>query len=232
MREEHLQQTIYAAKNAFYHTEEGQPLTGFEFLRQQSHYIYKRWWIMQSLLLFVTGLLIVCAKSSFSIQRDLGITAPLFMLMIMPELWKNHRSDAMEVESASYFTLRQIFAARITLFAMVDLLLLTIFGGVVTHVLNMNVLDFVVQFFVPFNVSCCICFTAFYSRSGNSEVLALLLCGIWEIVWMWFARSIYEYVAAPVWYIMLLISTGYIVYCVARGQRNCDTIWEVCGQNS
>lgn len=58
----------------------------------------------------------------------MGAAAPLFALLILPELWKNQSSHTLEIECTTCYSLRQIYGARIFLFALVDITLLSIFS--------------------------------------------------------------------------------------------------------
>ena len=57
----------------------------------------------------------------------MGILAPSFVILILPELWKNRSNGAMEVEGATFFSIKNIYAARMLLFGMVDVCLLSVF---------------------------------------------------------------------------------------------------------
>ncbi len=223
-----LSRTVRAAQTAFYESEASRSLTRFEFLRQQSRYIQKRWWMLQLLLLLALCGLLFRADGSVSARRGFGIAAPLFVVLVMPELWKNQNAGAVEVEGAAYFTLRQIYAARLTLFAAADLLLLSLFCGAAVGLLRIGLLELAVQFFLPFNVTCCICFTVLYSRRFSSEGLAVTFCGIWTGVWFRIVLNdrLFAAATAPVWCALLVLSLAYLAYCIAKGQRNCHLLWE------
>ena len=45
-------------------------------------------------------------------MRIMGISATIFVVLIVPEIWKNRRNGAIEIEQASYYTLRQICTAE------------------------------------------------------------------------------------------------------------------------
>ena len=45
-------------------------------------------------------------------MRIMGISATIFVVLIIPEIWKNRRNGAIEIEQASYYTLRQICTAE------------------------------------------------------------------------------------------------------------------------
>lgn len=84
------------------------------------------------------------------------------------------------------------------------------------------------QFFIPFNISCCICFGTLYSRKTGSEVFSVFLCMIWDVVWFLFLlqKQIYEAVTKPVWAVIFISSVLYLFYCIGRGQKKWRQIWE------
>ena len=122
-------------------------------------------------------------EGALHIRRSLGIAAPLFVILILPELWKNRTYDAMEVEGTTFYTLRQVYAARLTLFAGVDLLLLTAFFIGASFFARVTVMELLIQFLLPFNVACCICFQTLYGGRNNSEAFSILLCSVWTGLW-------------------------------------------------
>ena len=224
---DHLEQTIRAAKSAYCEAESVRPLTRFEFLMEQSRYIRKRWWILQGLLLAALGLMLIRADSSFYTARSMGIAGSAFAVLILPELWKNRSCGATEVEGAAYYSLRQIYAARLTLFAMADLLLITAFGGLAVTAGGVPVTDLAAQFLLPFNVTCCICFQTLYSRRMQSEIFSVFLCGCWIAVWVEIVLGkLYDRITLPVWCGLLALSAVYLVFCVACGQRNLHKLLE------
>lgn len=96
---------------------------------------------------------------------------------------ENRRNGAVEVEQASYYTLRRICAARVLLFAAVDFLIVMIFLAVAYRTTALTLNKLVVNFLLPVNVSCCICFRVLYSRWERSEYVAVMLCLLWVAVW-------------------------------------------------
>lgn len=231
-REEHLQEVIRRTKTAFYEGEAEGILTGPEFLWQQAGYIHKRWWVMQGMILAGVWLFLrwVSAGSHYS-QRVMGIAASLFGILLLPELWKNRETSAMEVEGAAYYSLREIYAARLLLFALVDVCMLTVFFLSAVGSGKLLLEEILFQFFLPLTVTCCICFRSLYSRRGCSEVAAVLLCLLWSAVWIQFVllENLYEKVSVPVWYGVLATAFFYLVYCICRGQRNYRAVWEERG---
>ena len=80
------------------------------------------------------------AEDDFYIQRSLGVIASLFVILVIPEFWKNCSNKSMEIEAVSYFSLKQVYAARTLLFGIADTLLLTVFCGAATVGLHFELL--------------------------------------------------------------------------------------------
>ena len=227
--EEHLQQVIRSAKEAFYESEKDEILTGPEFLYQQAGYIRKRWWVLQGFLLaFLWMLLKYAAVGNYYAQRCMGTVAPLFVLLLLPELWKNRTANAMEVEGAAYFSLRQIYSARLLMFAVIDLLMLSAFSMAVVGSGRVVLEDVALQFFLPLVITCCVCFHTLYSKREVSEGFSVFLCIVWAILWLQLILNgnIYETVSVPVWYVVLTLSVVYLLYCIYRGQKDWKRMWE------
>lgn len=203
----------------------------FEFLYEQSKFIQKRWWILQgSALLYLWIWLSNYATDLKDMMRLMGIIATIFVILIVPEIWKNRRNGAIEIEQASYYTLRQICAARMVMFAAVDFIIVMVFLAATygTTVISLN--NLIVNFLLPANVSCCICFRMLYSKWEKSEYVAVLLCLVWVAVWMMIVANdaIYQKIAVPVWCGMLVLTFAYFIFCVRKSLVFDEKILEDC----
>lgn len=227
--EEKENRAIEAAKKAFYEGEQERDASFPEFLYEQSRYIQKRWWILQAAVLMGLWWLLVYTESGAYVKKGMGMAASLFAVLIMPELWKNRNTGAMEIEGTTFYTLRQMYAARIMAFALADGFILGIFFAAASLSGRITMWEAVVQFFIPFNISCCICFGTLYSRKTGSEVFSVFLCMMWDAVWFLFLlqEPIYEAVTKPVWALIFISSVLYLFYCVSRGQKKWRQMWEV-----
>ena len=105
-----MERAVSGAKAAYYAWEENSTLSRGEFILQQAKFIKKRWWILQALVLVGLWAILKYGDSTYPVQRSIGLFAPLFALLILPEIWKNRTADAMEVECTARFSLRQIYA--------------------------------------------------------------------------------------------------------------------------
>lgn len=219
--EEKLQRTIAISKRAFLEGEEERPLSRLEFLYQQSRYVKKRWWLLQGLLLTAVCLLLWQAETDYAIRRCLGLAGPLLAVLVLPELWKNRSSDALEVECSTLYTLRSIYAARLVLFAGVDLVLLSLFFAGASVLTRVTVWEMLIQFLLPFNVTCVICLSTLYSRRIKSETLSMTLCLLWAAAWLFVMETdtIYNAISAPLWMLALGASFCCLGDTVLRGQK-------------
>lgn len=227
--EEKVIQTIAVSKAAFLSGEVEQRVSPGEFLIIQSRLIQKHWWFLQGLLLAFVCLFLCHMEADYLIRRALGLAGPLFMILILPELWKNRNFDAMEVECTTYYTIRSIYAARLTLFAGVDILLLSAFFAVASAIAKITLWEMLIQFVLPFNVTCCICFRTLYAKRIRSEALAMLLCILWTGIWamLIMSNAVYSVISVPVWIAALAASVLGMCHTLCRGKDKWHQTLEV-----
>lgn len=94
--EEKIVDTVNKSIEIFYLKEQEKLLTYREFLWSQFRITQKKWWILQMLLLVGIGIALYFNQEIFIIQRGLGITSVLFVILIIPELWKNKSNQCRE----------------------------------------------------------------------------------------------------------------------------------------
>lgn len=225
-RENRILKTIAVSQAAF--ADSTCRMTYFEFLYAQLQFIRKRWWVIQALLLMSTGILLQWMETSFGIRRCLGTAAPLFAVLVLPELWKNRSCDAVEVEGTTLYTLRQIYAARLTLFAGMDVLLLSLFLIGTCANMTISLWELAIEFLLPFCVTCCICLFCLYNCRIGSEVLPLFLCFLWALLWLMVIMDdrIFTNISACGWGMMLAGAILFLGYCTIHGQEQLQKQWE------
>lgn len=228
--EEKILKTVSKSIEIFYLKEQEKVLTYREFLWTQFRITQKKWWILQILLLAGIGIAFSSNQEKFFIQRGLGITSVLFVILIIPELWKNKSNQCMEVESTSYFSLRQIYSARLFLFGLVDVILLSAFCLFLHGNLHLSALSLISQFFFPAVVTACICFGLFCNSKSVNETVSIVFCVLWSIVW-WLITSnerIYLAVKLPVWIGLMVIALLILGSMIYKTVRDCTKCWEEC----
>ncbi len=220
--ESKIKDTVVSARNAFW--EKKQNMSYWDFLYEQTRYIRKRWWGLQLLVLFLAGVFVHEVQDVQLVSRMFGITASLFVILVIPELWKNRSSNAMEVEGAAYFSIRQIYSARLLVFAAVDGVLLTFFTAGLSMTGKVIIGELIIQFFLPMTVTCCICFRSLCSRFAESEYAACFLSLLWTAVWIRIVLSdIYPSISGPVWAGICGLAVLYLTYTVRRILR--EKVW-------
>lgn len=227
--EEKIQETIRHSKLAFFKAEQERMLTYHEFLWTQLKLIQKRWWIFQLLILVTLWFVLTSAQEDLYVKRSMGVMASLFIILIIPELWKNRSCECMEIEVAAYYSLKQVYAARMLLFGITDIFLITIFCGTASIRLHFGLSELVIQFLFPMCVTACICFGILCSKYAYSETVAIVLCIIWSAAWMFIVlnESVYIMITVPIWFTLLGFAILFLTFSVCRILKNCNKYLEV-----
>lgn len=212
--EEGMKRTIIAVKDNMA-KQKDRTLSYAEFLFLQSYFIQKRWWVLQTLFLLGLWILLGDKSDEAYLFRLLGMGAPLFVSLILPEIWKNRRYYSMEIERSSFYSIRQIYSARMVLFAFVDILLLTLFLGVS----GLDLEIFIINFILPLNICCSICFRLLYAPRASIELTVfafVVWTGLWIAILMndaWYQRFI-----LPMWGLYFTLSLAYLIFNIYKLQ--------------
>lgn len=201
----------------------------FEFVYEQAQYIEKKWWMLQAAVLLLLWYLLWGNGMETNVERMVGNLAAVFAILIIPEIWKNRRYSSIAIEKAAYYSLRDICAARILLFAAVDMVMVSVFFVFTLYTVQIAAYKLAVDFLIPFLVSCCICFRLLCSRQKEMAYASAVLCVVWNAVWMAVVAddAVYGRVAEPVWIGLILLSFGYLILCIRKSILDCETAWEV-----
>lgn len=226
--ENKIMETIKVSREAFYEAEERRNISYMEFLWQQAGYIKKYWWILQMVVLIFFWMKMYVDGQDVYTQRYLGVGASLIVIFMIPEFWKNEKYRSVEIESAAYYSLRQIYAARLVLFGMTDILLLSFFFGIVSMTLQITIQQMMVQFLLPLNVNAAICCFILCSRRFHQEYTAIGCSVFWAGVWTYLIRidRIYALLSTPVWIGTMLFSIICLMFGVQKLLGNCEKYWE------
>lgn len=223
--EEKIQEVIRRSKEAYFMQE--QPLAYWEFLWSQFRYTRKHWWILQAALLALACQILPMMENEFLRMRGAGVIGCLFSVFLIPELWKNKEWNCTQVEAACLYSLRQVYAARITLFGLVDVGLLTAFGISLGR-MGFSLAAVCFQFMLPTTVTACICFSLLCGKRNWSEVFSLSVCLAWCAVWWLIVMNekIYLMTAPAVWGILFAVAILFLAMAVRRTVHTTNQIWE------
>lgn len=228
-REENIQRTIQRSREAFYISEQEKVMSYPEFLFSQFEIIQKRWLVFQAFILLLFWFSFRLSVEIEAVQRSLGVTASLFIILVIPELWKNQNNHSMEIEAASYYSLRQIYAARMTIFGIVDVVMITLFCGLASTLLNLAITELLTQFLFPMVVTACICFGVLCSKHHFSEFAAIGMCMLWSVLW-WLLilnEAMYRKITMPVWIGLIGLALSFLVFVIYRTLNHCNNYLEV-----
>lgn len=227
--EQRIETTIRNSIDVFCLVEQERLLSYWGFLWSQFKLIQKRWWVIQFVLLFALWVSLPSMESVQLMQRVMGVMASLFVILIIPELWKNQTYHSMEIEATSYYSLRQIYAARMLLFGVVDIVLITLFCAMSSIVWNVTFSQLIVQFILPMVGTSCICFGILCSKYPFGETFAVIMCILWSAVWLFVVldETMYALVMFPIWMTILGIAFAFLVFTIYRTIYGCNNYWEV-----
>lgn len=232
--EQKVAETVRRSIEAYFSAEQECLLTYWEFLWAQLRLIRKRWWIFQILLLILLWAVLPSVQAVQHIQRMFGVAASLFIILIIPELWKNQTYQSMEIETTSYYSLRQIYAARMLLFGIVDIVLITLFCISAAIARNILFSQLLMQFLFPMTVTAVICFGILCSKYPFSETTAIIMCIAWSTLWLVFILNdkIYTAITFPLWLAFIGIAFSFLVFTIYRTLHCCNNHWEVKSNES
>lgn len=227
--EARLAETVRMSKKIFFECERLRTASLMDFFFMQVSYIRKRWWGLQLLTLLVLWGILYTSGSGYLAQRGMGVLSSAFATLVIPELWKNRSSGSVEIEGAAFYSLRQVYAARMLCFALVDTVFLSGFCLAVSATVRITAMEMVVQFFLPFAVTCCICFGMLCSRRFGTEYAAAALSLLWIAVWVlvMLDDGVYHAVTGPVWILLLLGACFFMAASICRLLHGSDTYQEV-----
>ncbi|MCH5344911.1 MAG: hypothetical protein J1E64_12825 [Acetatifactor sp.] len=226
--EQNIKETVKKSIDAFCFAEQERMLNYWEFLWAELWLIRKRWWFFQLILLSALGAALPSFQGEYYTQRYMGVAASLFIILIIPEFWKSQTYQSMEIESVSYYSLRQIYSARILLFGIVDIVLITFFCWFSFAALDITLSQILVQFIFPMAVTACICFGMLCSKHPFSETVAVMMCTGWSGVWLFIVLNerIYAAIIYPLWFTFLGIALLFVAFTIYRTLYCYNDHWE------
>lgn len=226
VQETHISATIAAARASFIQAEAETPLPFHIFLRAQLQLIQKRWWLAQGALLLALALALP-SLSAFTLCRSLAVAAALFVILLVPECAKNRTYDCLEIECTTYYSLRHIYAARLLLFGLVDIVLITGFCCAAARVYALPFFTLLTQFLLPLTVTAGLCFAILANRRGNGPfaiVVCLLASGAWWLLLL--NDRLYQAITVPIWLTLFVASLAFLVVVIHRWMTASTKQWE------
>ena len=230
-REEKILETIQKSKEIMMEVQSEHTMSYGAFLFSQFRLIRKRWWMLQAALLIVTFFLMNYLDDSEYFMRTIGTSSVFFIVMIIPEFWRNKESDSLQIEATCLYSLRQIYSARVFLIGVADVFMITLFMLVCCVGMRMHFMDILVQFLFPMVVAAGICFAMLNSRALN-EAASMFGCFLWSVIWWVVTMNdfIYTKITFPVWSILFGLANCFLIGAVYKVVHDCNRLcWTMEG---
>lgn len=104
IKEEDMRRVAELSRETFLKQESNKILPYHQFLFSQFLMIRKHWWGIQLLILGVVWYALMTETEAMFLRRDVSILSVLFIIAVMPELWKNLSNRCMEVEMSAFYS--------------------------------------------------------------------------------------------------------------------------------
>lgn len=203
----------------------------FAFVFGQMRFISKGTWAVKAVVL--GGMLAALYGFRFGeiggAGQMMAIGASLLVLTAMPEIWKNIRYQALDVESCTRFGLKKAYFARFFILGMTDLCLATVFVVCADRCLALSFYQLAVWLLVPYNSMLMVCLSLMAFGKRGSEQLAEAGGALWMAVVFWLTGylHIYEKVQLFMWGILLGLSYVYLLFVIGKIVKNANGLSEV-----
>jgi hypothetical protein len=146
-------------------------------------------------------------------QRGLGIAGTVFVILVMPELWKSRETKSIEIEESARYNLRYVYGAKLLIFGFVDLMLISLFGFAMIQTQEFFVPDLLKQFMFPVMISTIISLGTLSLEKNFNEVASALLCAAVNMTWLLTVSSetVYERITIPIWVVLFSSGLGIMI---------------------
>lgn len=205
--EKKIQETINKSIHIFYNAEKQITVSYKSFLYSQFVNMKKRWWIIQFILLLCLFAILSLTNDSSEYQHSMSIISTLFAVFIIPEFWKDKYCHATELEQSLYYSLRDIYCARLLLFGLFDIGILTIFNIGLILFTTLDTASIILNCYVPMIITTSICFFTLCKPKIKTEkmtiIIAIALCFVWWIITM--NNSLYSFLQNKLWITLFII---------------------------
>lgn len=225
-REEKLLETVRKSREAFMLSEMHRSISYSEFLFAQFRLIRKRWWALQTLMLGLVSFILPKISDKISLFRILSVLGVLFVVLIIPEFWRNKHYACMEVEGTCLYSLRQIYTARMLWFGVVDMFLLTFFCLSLRGNIGLGAEELFIQFLFPMLVAACICFGTLCSNTQINDVTAILFCLLWNSLWCFLVlnEAVYRIISFPIWCLLFCFFAVLFLGTLYKTIHDCNEV--------
>lgn len=226
-----LEETIALSKEIILEEQKNKEAGMLEFVFGQMRFISAGTWLFRAVMFLgmIFGTYAVCGNGQKQTDQILSVAAPMLVLSGIPEIWKNIRCHAVDIEICTRFGLKKAYMARFLLLGMTDLCMATLLVVTGNRWLSISFYQMAVWFLVPYNSTLMICLSVTAFSKHKSEYLTEAIGALWmaAVYWLTGYVKIYEKVQLLMWGILLIVSCVYIGFVIKKIMKNTEQYLEV-----
>lgn len=228
-----LKDTIEKSKIIYKNSKKNKLISNTEFLLLQVKYINKKLWLSQLIIVFLFSVLLLNDTSENISQVSsiyFSLAIPLLVICAIPEIYRNIQHESFEIESCSYFSLKKVYLSKLLIIGMVDLIFATIIISLTSKATGLPFYQLIIYFLVPFNSTCCICFTSMSNLEKKSSYLNCISIGlIWTVILYSLSKYtyIYEILQNRIWIVLIIMSMFYMAFIIKKFLANTRSYLDV-----
>ena len=228
-----LKNTIEKSKLIYKDSKKYKVISNTEFLLLQIKYINKKLWLSQLVIVFLFSVLLLNDTSENISQVSsiyFSLAIPLLVISAIPEIYRSIQYGLFEIESCSYFSLKKVYLSKLLIIGMADLVFATIIILLTSKTTGLAFYQLIIYFLVPFNSTCCICFTSMSNLEKKSSYLNCISIGlIWTVILFSLSKYtyIYEILQNRIWIVLIIMSMFYMAFIINKFLANTSSYFEV-----
>lgn len=231
LRPEKLEETVALSKRIVMEGEKEKEAGMLEFIFGQMRFISKGTWAVKAIVFLgmFFALYGIRPQAGKGVEPMMAVAASLLVLTAMPEVWKNVRYQALDVESCTRFGLKKAYLARFLLLGMTDLCMATVFVLCTNRWLSFSFYQIAVWLLVPYNSMLMVCLSIMAWGKRTSESMAEAGGALWMAAVFWLTEylQIFEKIQLFIWGILLAFSYAYIGFVIGKIVKNANGLSEV-----
>ncbi|MGN0273403.1 MAG: hypothetical protein ACI4DT_01275 [Chordicoccus sp.] len=214
---EKLQELADLSVETFYREEKKKPLPRKAFVLYQFRLMKKGWMILQAVLLIGIYVLLHFLGDLDACYRLVAVLSTLLIIFFVPELWREKREHSIDLINSCYYSIEELYAAKLLIAGLYDLLILSVFFIVTLTTSHVTVYRMILHFLLPMLVTACICLVCLSAGISNYYItlsVCIAFSGLWYAVTSF--PFLYRPISTAAWVVFLILSVVLLAVQIRR----------------